>query len=110
MGARKLIVRLFFGTFLGDVENSCFFDAVLGSKKTKKSKLGAPKDSKDSPGSSEGIRLIGGRAIWDPLIYLYIGTCILVYLYTCILVYIFTYIPVYTCITCIPMDLYTYCC
>ena len=65
----------------------------LGGKKSKKSRLGAPKGPKDSPSSSNLLRLVGGRAIWDPLIYLYIGTCI--YLYTYIPVYLYTYLPIY---------------
>ena len=70
-----------------------FLMLFLGGKKSKKSRLGAPKGPKDSLSSSNLLRLVGGRAIWDPLIYLYIGTCI--YLYTYIPVYLYTYLPIY---------------
>ena len=80
-----------------------FLMLFLGGKKSKKSRLGAPKGPKDSPGSSHEIRLIGRAGnLGPPNIPIYRYLYIPVHLYTCILVYLFTYIPV------LPVYLWTY--
>ena len=47
--------------FLGDVENLCFSDAVIGCQKIEKSRLGAPKGSKSDfgPWASGGLSDFG---------------------------------------------------
>ena len=52
-----------FGTFLGDVENSCFFDAVIGWQKIKKSRLGAPKGRQ---GDFAGSAKVPFSDFWAP--------------------------------------------
>ena len=74
-----------------------------GGKKLEKSRLEAPKGSKDSPRGSELLRLIGRAGnLGHPNIPIYRYLYMPVHLCTCILVYLFTNIPV------LPVYLWTY--
>ena len=93
LGARKLIVKLFWDVF-GRCWKLMFFWCCFWVAKNRKNRgLGRPRAQKTARVVPRENGLLAGRAIWDPLIYLYIGTCI--YLYTYIPVYLYTYLPIY---------------